>query len=145
MARQSIFLTRRVEYDTHCKLFRIYIYSAVCVWLDGDVMNNDAYEWYDAAMQGNIVLHDDTPPQAGFYKIRAVPYTTYIKPQYKQFEPVCFEWEGDKDEEGFLIDDEFLICYVRDYKMTNEQGLSIWQECCDNPISQQEYFELLEE
>ena len=100
-------------------------------------------KWHKDALAGNPVFHDDyLAPQAGFYKIRCVPWTTYIKPLYKEFEPIFIGWEGDRDLEGFLIDDEHMVAYIRDNVIHENHLNDIWQEACKRPISQEEYYKL---
>lgn len=101
------------------------------------------WKWHEDAMAGNPVFHDDyLPPQAGYYKIRSVPWTSYIKPQYKEFEPIYIGWQGERDGDGCLIDDEQMIAYIRDNIIHENHLGDIWQEACKRPISQEEYYTL---
>lgn len=107
------------------------------------VYSDEQGEWHRKALAGNPVFHGDyLPPQSGYYKIRSVPWTSYIKPQYMEFEPIYIGYEGGRDKEGCLVEDEYMIAYIRDDVINENHLNAIWMEACKKPISQKEYYKL---
>ena len=74
----------------------------------------------------------------GFYKVRT-------KLNAKTFEPIAFYLVGERDIDGNLIEDEYLIATIRDYIISDYHIANIWNECSQHEISFDEYLDLVNE
>lgn len=89
------------------------------------IIEQSAWHWH--ALNGGAAIHDDTPPQPGWYKRRLVPRGPFVPARI---------WIERDESDGEIVSDDKYGCEVGDEP---RDAFEEWLYLCKNPITQEEW------